>query len=168
MRSSSDYEVEYAEHSPAAPNRCIGIRFLISPALGQNRGGQLRQPGRRMRVLDVPAAARGTRPQSHGTLSVVCMTAGPGPRVAAILELLRPVATEIIVSLDDRADREVLDAVAAAADRVIAYPFAHPVDRPLPWLFRQCRSEWLLTIDDDEVPSVDLLDVLPELCANDE
>ena len=77
-------------------------------------------------------------------LSVCCMTRGPGPRVAAILELLRPVADEIVVALDDRAETEVAAALAGVTDRLVAYPYAEPVDRPLPWLFRQCSGRWIL------------------------
>lgn len=113
------------------------------------------------------APATAERANSRVSLSVAVMTAGPGPRVAAILELLRPVAQEIIVAVDDRAQAEVFEDVSTVADRVIAYPFAEPVDRPLPWLFELCSGEWMLTLDDDEVPSVALLDALPSLCADD-
>jgi hypothetical protein len=100
-------------------------------------------------------------------LTVAVMTAGPGPRVTAALELLRPLAQEIIVAVDDRAPADVIADVATIADRVISYPFRHPVDRPLPWLFSECRSEWMLTLDDDEVPSVALLEALPALLGDD-
>ena len=98
-------------------------------------------------------------------LSVNVMTRGPGDRVAAMLRLLRPVADEILVALDDRADAEVEAALAGVADRIIRYPYAEPVDRPLAWIHAQCRGEWVLTIDDDEVPSRGLLDGLTELTA---
>jgi hypothetical protein len=112
------------------------------------------------------AGARRDRATSTATLSVVVMTAGPAARVAAILELLRPAADEILVALDDRADEATRRAVTTVADRVVVYPFAEPVDRPLPWLFHQCRGDWMLTIDDDEVPSAALLDVLPALLSD--
>jgi hypothetical protein len=97
------------------------------------------------------------------SLSVCLMTRGPGGRVAAILELFRPVAEEIVVALDDRAEPAVAAALEPVADRLIAYPYAEPVDRPLPWLFRQCGGDWVLLWDDDEVPSRALLAALPEL-----
>jgi hypothetical protein len=124
-----------------------------------------RMAGRTVAPEASPAATERARPRA--SLSVVVMTAGPGPRVAAILELLRSVAQEIIVALDDRAADDVRDDLASVADRVIAYPFLEPVDRPLPWLFHECRSEWMLTLDDDEVPSVALLDALPSLLDDD-
>lgn len=97
------------------------------------------------------------------SLSVNVMTRGPADRVAAMLALFRVVADEILVALDDRADPEVEAALAAVADRVIRYPYAEPVDRPLGWIHAECRGEWVLTVDDDEIPSRALLDALPEL-----
>ena len=91
------------------------------------------------------------------------MTAGPGPRVAALLELLRPVATELVVALDDRADEETERAVAAIADVVVRYPYREPVDRPLRWLHSRCRGDWILKVDNDEIPSAELLAALPAL-----
>ena len=91
------------------------------------------------------------------------MTRGPGERVAAMLSLFRGIADEILVALDDRAGPEVEAPLAAVADRVIRYPYAEPVDRPLAWLHAECRGDWVLTIDDDEVPMQALLDALPVL-----
>src|ERR1700693_5892919 len=104
--------------------------------------------------------------RSRASLSVFMMTAGPGPRVAALLGALRPVADEILVALDDRADPSVRRDLATVADRIVLYPFAEPVDRPLPWLFDQCRRDWALALDDDEIPSLPLLEALPALCAD--
>ena len=113
-----------------------------------------------------PPAARDGVSRRRGSLSVFCLTAGPGPRVAALLDSLRPAADEIIVALDERADREVQDDLATVADRIMVYPYAEPVDRPLPWLFDQCRGDWAFTVDDDEIPSLALLEALPELCSD--
>jgi hypothetical protein len=93
------------------------------------------------------------------------MTAGPGPRVAALLELLRPVTTELVVALDDRADDETERAVAGVADVVFRYPYLEPVDRALGWLFSLCSGDWILNLDDDEIPSTALVAALPRLVA---
>jgi hypothetical protein len=116
-------------------------------------------------ITHVPGARR-RPPSSRASLSVFMMTAGPGPRVAALLGALRPVADEILVALDDRADPAVRRDLATVADRIVVYPFAEPVDRPLPWLLDQCRGDWALALDDDEIPSVALLEELPALCAD--
>jgi hypothetical protein len=94
------------------------------------------------------------------------MTMGPGPRVAALLDALRPVADEIIVAVDDRAGPDIVEDLATVADRLVLYPYAEPVDSPLPWLFSQCRGAWALSIDDDEIPSLALIEALPDLCAD--
>jgi hypothetical protein len=93
------------------------------------------------------------------------VTRGPGPRVAALLDTLRPAASEIVVALDDRTDPDTRADLAAVADRIFLYPYLEPVDRPLPWLFEQCGTDWALSIDDDEIPSVALIEALPRLCA---
>jgi hypothetical protein len=96
-------------------------------------------------------------------VSVCLMTRGPGGRVAAMLELLRPAADEIFVAVDERAEPVVAATLAAVADRLVFYPYAEPVDRPLPWLHEQCSQEWVLTVDDDEIPSAALVAALPTL-----
>jgi hypothetical protein len=99
------------------------------------------------------------------TLSVNCMTRGPADRVAAMLGLFRVVVDEVVVVVDDRAGPEVEAALASVADRLLRYPYEEPVDRPLAWIHAQCSGDWVLTVDDDEIPSQSLLDALPELAA---
>jgi hypothetical protein len=89
-----------------------------------------------------------------------------GARPAAVLSTLRGVADEIVVAVDSRAPAEGHADLAAIADRLIVYSYAEPVDRVLPWLFDQARGDWVLLIDDDEIPSVDLIEALPELLAD--
>ena len=101
------------------------------------------------------------------TLSVICRTAAAGPRPAAILASLRSVADEIIVAVDDRADPAARADLEPVADRIVVHAYADPVDRPLPWLFGQCRGDWALAVDDDEIPSLALIEALPALCADD-
>jgi hypothetical protein len=91
------------------------------------------------------------------------MTRGPAGRVAAMLGLFRGVADEVVVAVDDRAGQEVEAALASVADRLLRYPYEEPVDRPLAWIHAQCAGEWVLTVDDDEVPSRALLEALPAL-----
>jgi len=94
------------------------------------------------------------------------MTAGPGGRVAALLGLLREVADEIFVALDDRAAPEALAALEPVADRIVLYPYAEPVDRPLAWHAAESRGQWVLFLDDDEIPSRRLIEELPTLLAD--
>ena len=91
------------------------------------------------------------------------MTRGPADRVAAMLALFRGLADEVVIAVDDRAGDEVEAALASVADRLLRYPYEEPVDRPLAWIHAQCSGDWVLTVDDDEIPSRALLDALPEL-----
>jgi len=95
-------------------------------------------------------------------LSVTCMTYRPAA-AAETLALLRPLADQVVVALDDRVEPGAETVLAAVADSVIRYPYAEPVERPWAWLHEQCEGEWVLTIDDDEIPSTALLDALPAL-----
>lgn len=80
-----------------------------------------------------------------------------------MLALVRPVVDEIVVAIDDRCGEDLDAALAPVADKLLRYPYAEPVDRPLPWLHAQCSGDWVLTIDDDELPSAGLLAALGEL-----
>ena len=105
------------------------------------------------------------RSRPRPRLSVCCMTVDPPARVAAILGLLRDVADEIVVAVDDRVPPETLGPVHAVADRVLRFGFRPPVDRPRAWLAAQCTGEWILSIDGDEVPGRALVAALPDLVA---
>jgi hypothetical protein len=92
-------------------------------------------------------------------LSVCCLGSVPR-RLAALLALLRPVADEIVVAVDDRADPRTLGPAADLADRLVLVPYADPVERSLQWLHEQTRGDWVFRVDDDEAPSQALLDLL--------
>lgn len=91
------------------------------------------------------------------------MTVDPPARVAASLALLRPVADEIVVAADSRVAPNELKAYDGLVDTLLRFDFRPPVDRPRAWLMRQCRSDWILWIDGDEVPSAALVAALPQL-----
>ena len=96
-------------------------------------------------------------------LSVCCLTSGrDAARTAAILRLYRPVAGEIVVAADDRAE-DALPLLGAVADRLLTFPFAEPGDRPIAWLFASCHGPWILNVDDDEVLSRALLAATPRV-----
>jgi hypothetical protein len=99
------------------------------------------------------------------TLSVLCPTRDPGPRVRALLEPLREVADEILVAADSRIDPDQLGEHAAVADRLLRFEFGTP-NGALAWLHEQCRGDWVLTIAGDEVASAALIQALPEHTAS--
>lgn len=96
------------------------------------------------------------------TLSLCMMARKPAPRVRALLELFRPLVDEIVLAGDRTGDPATLEACADLADKRFAVDPA-PFNRRLGWLQDQCESDWILRFDDDEVPSMSLLESLRTL-----
>jgi hypothetical protein len=85
--------------------------------------------------------------------------------VALQLGLLREVAAEIVVAVDDRVEPTLLGPLAEVADELVLYPYEDPVDRPVGWLHSLCTRDWILWLDDDEVVAQALLAELGTLLA---
>lgn len=98
------------------------------------------------------------------TLSLCVMTPGPPERIRALLELCRPHVDEVVLVVDSAGDLEVLDACADLADQRVVVE-CRQVRRLTGWMYSRCRGDWLLRLDDDEVPSAGLLRDLPRLIA---
>jgi FkbM family methyltransferase len=95
------------------------------------------------------------------------MTAGGEPaRVRAILELVRPHVDEIVLAADARRAEAILGACADLVDRPLRYAFEPPPARYIGWIHHQCTADWILRLDDDEVPGTKLLAALPRLTAD--
>lgn len=94
------------------------------------------------------------------SISVCTFTNDPPRLVAAALQRVRPIAAEIVVAVDDRVPEDELWPLDAIADRVIRAEFEAPVERTLRWLHDQCRSDWILRLDGDQVVSQALIDEL--------
>jgi hypothetical protein len=99
-------------------------------------------------------------------LSVLCITDFPAARVAAILAQLRPIAGEVVLAIDSRLDEAETAKYAATADRLIRYEYCGAMERALAWAHAQCRGDWILRIDGDEVASPALISAIPQLIAH--
>jgi len=99
------------------------------------------------------------------TLSLCLMTPGPPGRVRALLEVCRDAFDEIVLVVDASGDLATLEACADLADRRFSVDCSSVVVA-LGWMLLQCRGDWVLRLDDDEVPSAALLDALPVLVAD--
>ncbi|HEY4378599.1 MAG TPA: polysaccharide pyruvyl transferase family protein, partial [Acidimicrobiales bacterium] len=95
-------------------------------------------------------------------LSVCLFTADDPNRVARALDVVRGVADEIVVAVDERVDPDRLDPILDVADRVVRAEFGTSVEENLSWLQSLCRGEWLLRLDGDEVVSEALVEVLAD------
>jgi hypothetical protein len=96
------------------------------------------------------------------SLSICCATAEPG-RAAVALGALRGAAEEIVVAVDVSGGEPDLTPLGGVADRVLEIELGSFVESALAWLHGQCVGEWVLRIDDDELPDGRLLEALPEL-----
>lgn len=101
------------------------------------------------------------------TLSFCTATNGPGDRVRALLEAVRPHVDEIVLAADAKGGESALEGAGDLADRRLTFPLdGRPIERVFGWLLHQCSGEWILRLDDDEVPSPAMLEALPELLAD--
>jgi inositol phosphorylceramide mannosyltransferase catalytic subunit len=98
------------------------------------------------------------------SLSIALITADAPARIAAILEPLRAHADEVVIAADSRVDASTLSGYGQLADRLFRIDFRAP-ERHLPWLLEQCRGDWILRLDGDEVPSAAFIRRLPEMLA---
>lgn len=97
-------------------------------------------------------------------LSICCLTNAPSGRLASILEQLRPVADEIVLGADSSVGAARHHEYSSIADTVLPVDFQF-AERHLGWLAEQCSGDWILRVDDDEVPSRELIERLPWLTA---
>jgi hypothetical protein len=79
---------------------------------------------------------------------------------------MRPHVDEIVLSVDARGDLDTLAACADLADRRFVHELERNPNWLAAWIQHQCDCDWILRLDDDEVPSAALLDALPELLAD--
>jgi hypothetical protein len=93
------------------------------------------------------------------------MSARPLERTAAILGLFREIAGEIVCAVDERVPEDelvALDGVVDVVQRFEPDP-TNTIERHLLWLYGLCSGRWILRVDNDEVPSQQLLRSLPAM-----
>ncbi|MBA2347136.1 MAG: hypothetical protein H0V81_02475 [Solirubrobacterales bacterium] len=98
-------------------------------------------------------------------LSLCLVTASPAAQVAAVLQAWHPVVDEIVLGIDERGDGRMLAEADNLADRVLVLPAVPSMERYLGVLHGACSGEWILRVDDDELPSARLSAALPSLMA---
>jgi len=101
-------------------------------------------------------------------LSLCMLASGPPAQVRAVLECWRPWVGEVVVAVDDR-HAELAGAIGDLVDRlhVVPAPENGIVEDVLVWLHHQCTREWIVRVDDDELPADGLFDELREIVDRD-
>jgi hypothetical protein len=100
------------------------------------------------------------------SISFCITTRGYLPRVHGLLTLVRPHVDEIVLAVDSAGNLDALEACADLADKRLTFEYADSPARYIGWVQHQCTGDWLLRLDDDEIPSQGLLDALPDLVAD--
>jgi hypothetical protein len=95
------------------------------------------------------------RPRS-ATLSVCCIANSPGPFLRAALGPLREIADEVLLAVGGSVPEEDLLHYGEIADRLFSIEFEF-IERHLPWLYAQCRGDWVLRLDGDEIPTEEMV-----------
>ena len=105
----------------------------------------------------VRSAIARVRPWRARRLFSVCAMVSTTPaRVTAMLGPLRVLDPEVVLAIDDRLDQSFDADFRRLGDRVLRVPYLGSVSRAFGWLLSQCTSDWVLRLDDDEVPSAGL------------
>lgn len=84
-----------------------------------------------------------------------------------MLAPLRELCPEVVLAIDDRLEESFDDDFRRLGDRVVRAPYLGAVSRAFGWLLSQCTGEWVLRLDDDEVPGSGLAAELEQCIAGD-
>ena len=90
-------------------------------------------------------------------------TRSPAAQVAAQLAAWRPLVNEIVLGVDERGDGQVLTRCAELADEIVVLPATSIAENYLGVMHAGCSGDWILRVDDGELPSARLAAALPAL-----
>ncbi len=96
-------------------------------------------------------------------LSLCIATKNSAEYIEKLLRVGRSFADEVVVAVDASSNDLTERICYENADRVFSVESPGYVERILPWLNEQCKGDWILRLDDDELPSVGLIEILPAL-----
>jgi len=92
----------------------------------------------------------------RATLSVCCIANSPGPFLKAALSPLREIADEVLIAVGGPLPEEDMGHYGEIADRLFSIDFEF-AERHLAWLHAQCRGDWILRLDGDEIPTSEMV-----------
>jgi hypothetical protein len=104
------------------------------------------------------------RLRSAPTISLACVSGSSPQQARAFLLAWRPLVDEVVLAVEQDNDAAILAACDDLADRTYVLPSGKErlwMERYLAWLHEQCRGQWVLRADDDELPSEALRRALP-------
>lgn len=93
------------------------------------------------------------------------MVSAAPARVAAAIGPVRALDLEVVLAVDDRVEPTWIEGYRQIADRVCVVPFPDAPELLYAWLREQCSGNWILRLDDDEIPAAGLAAELAETLA---
>jgi hypothetical protein len=96
-------------------------------------------------------------------LSLCIATKNSEEYIGKLLRVGMSFADEVVVAVDASSDDLTERVCHEYADKVFRVESPGYVERLLPWLNEQCEGDWILRLDDDELPSAGLIEILPAL-----
>jgi hypothetical protein len=96
-------------------------------------------------------------------LSLCIATKDSAGYIEKLLRVGRGFADEVVVAVDATSGDHTESICHEWADKVFRMESPGYVERVLAWLNEQCTGDWILRLDDDELPSEALMELLPSL-----
>jgi Glycosyl transferase family 2 len=100
------------------------------------------------------------------SLSLCVVTKDSAAYIEKLLRVGKLFADELVVAVDESSSDSTEAVCAKYADRLFRLEPIGYVERALAWLNGQCRGDWILRLDDDELPSLGLVNALPQLTSD--
>ncbi len=97
------------------------------------------------------------------TLSFCVLTKNSAAYVEQLMRTARSFADEIVVAVDSSSTDSTEKICGRYADKLFRVEPVGSLARGLAWLQQQCEGDWILRLDDDELPSERLVAALPRL-----
>ena len=96
-------------------------------------------------------------------LSLCIVTKNSAPHIEALLKVGRGFADEVVVAVDRTSSDGTEQICRRYADKTLNVGPIDYIEQVLAWLNDQCGGDWILRLDDDELPSAGLVTMLPGL-----
>src|SRR4051812_43622261 len=96
-------------------------------------------------------------------LSVYIITKDSARYIERLLRVARTIADELIIAVDISSTDGTERLCRGYADKVFTVDHLGASTRARPWIHQQCTGDWILYLDDDELPSSRLIEALPRL-----
>ena len=104
-----------------------------------------------------------SRWEARVKLSLCIATKDSAEYIEKLLRVGRSFADEVVVAVDASSEDSTERICREYADKIFRVVSPGYVERILPWLNEQCSGDWILRLDDDELPSAGLIEILPDL-----